>query len=424
MGKKIVIIGGGVIGLCTAYYCMRKGHKVTIIDRGRPEPDNCSVGNAGMIVPSHFIPLAAPGIVAAGLKMMWNPQSPFFVRPRLDAELLDWGFKFIQAATKKRVAKAAPLLLRLSLESRRCFLELAASPQPGFGLALRGLLMLCRTRGGFHEETHAAHEARELGLAADVLTPEETAKLEPDIDMDIAGSVYFPEDCHLCPNRFLHALTTLLRPNGAVFRHGANVIDWRTVNDRIDCVRTNHGNFEADEFVVAAGSWSPTVLKGLGVYLPMQAGKGYSLTLSQPPQLPGHCAILKEARVAVTPMDQTLRFGGTMELGGLDDSINPLRVKGIIKSSVKYFPGFSESDFDSAPAWSGLRPCSPDGLPYLGRTRLYHNMSVASGHAMLGLSLGPISGRLLAQVLSDEEPDIDMELLHPDRYCPQFANAQ
>jgi len=152
------------------------------------------------------------------------------------------------------------------------------------------------------------------------------------------------------------------------------------------------------------------------MHLPMQAGKGYSLTLTQPRKLPTICAILCEARVAVTPMGGALRFGGTMELAGLDETINPVRVQGIIKSAVKYYPEFTPADFDQAPAWRGLRPCSPDGLPYLGRSARYANLTVATGHSMMGLSLGPITGKLTAEALSGQPPSIGIEALRPDRY--------
>jgi D-amino-acid dehydrogenase len=186
---------------------------------------------------------------------------------------------------------------------------------------------------------------------------------------------------------------------------------------RITAVRTTRRNFAADEFVLCGGSWSPILARGLGLRLPMQAGKGYSLTLPRPRQLPSLCSICSEARVAVTPMNGTLRFGGTMEMAGLNEDINPVRVQGIIKSVLNYFPDFMAQDFEGIPAWRGLRPCSPDGLPYLGRTGRFANLTLATGHAMMGLSLGPITGKLVAQILSGGKPEFDLSLLDPDRYA-------
>jgi D-amino-acid dehydrogenase len=277
--------------------------------------------------------------------------------------------------------------------------------------------MLCKTEHTLHEEAKTAEEARKLGLPAEVLTPEQTAKLDPGVRLDIAGAVYFPLDCHLTPQRFLAQLHKHLEDNGVTFHWSAPVVGWRVGEGRIDAVRTEKGELTADEYVIAGGAWSPEVARGLGVRLPMQAGKGYSMTLARPKQLPTICSILTEARVAVTPMGEALRFGGTMEIAGLDESINTARVNGIIKSIPQYFPDFGPEIFRDEPVWSGLRPCSPDGLPYLGRFGRYANLSAATGHAMMGLSLGPVSGKLMAEVLSGEKPSIDVGALSPDRYA-------
>ncbi|MHB8522421.1 MAG: FAD-dependent oxidoreductase [Limisphaerales bacterium] len=415
--KRILIVGGGVIGLSTAWYAAQRGHRVTVLERGGPDHDHCSLQNAGMIVPSHFVPLAAPGMVALGLKWMWNPESPFYIKPRLDWDLLSWGWKFCRAANAAHVARSAPLLRDLHFASRACFQELAALSPDDFGLVKKGLLMLCNTDEALHEEAKTADQARTLGVPAEVLGAKQTAALDPNVRMSVVGSVYFPKDCHLTPARFLARLKQQLDQAGAAFSWNTDVTGWRTKGNRIEAVRTSRGEFSADEYVLCGGSWSPAVARALGLPLPMQAGKGYSLTLANPRQLPTICAILTEARVAVTPMGNALRFAGTMEMAGLNEDINPVRVQGIIKSVSNYYPDFAPEDFDRIPPWRGLRPCSPDGLPYLGRTARYTNLAIATGHAMLGLSLGPITGKLIAQILSGEQPAIDITLLDPDRYA-------
>ena len=414
--KSITVLGGGIIGLFTAYYAMRKGHRITIVERGAASHDSCVLGSAGMIVPSHFIPLAAPGMVAMGLRMMWDPESPFYIRPRLSGELLSWAWKFYRAATPAHVARSAPLLRDLSLASRRCFEELAGLSDNDFGLVKKGLLMLCKSEHTLAEEARTAQQANQLGIPAEVLTPAQTAKLEPGIRFDIAGAVYFPQDCHLAPQRLVASLTRALELGGASFSWSTEVTGWVVKNGRIAAARTTQGEIAADEYVLAGGSWSPNMLCGLGLRLPLQAGKGYSITLPQPKRLPAICSILAEARVAVTPIGSSLRFGGTMEIAGLDQTIRQPRVNGIIKSVPKYFPEFTADDFHSLPVWSGLRPCSPDGLPYLGRFSRYPNLCAATGHAMMGLSLGPITGKLIAQILSGEKPAIELAALSPDRY--------
>ncbi len=415
--KRIVVIGAGVIGLSVAYYCARRGHRVTVIDRNPEQRDGCSFGNAGMIVPSHFVPLAAPGMVALGLKWMWNPESPFYIKPRLDAELLSWAWKFWRAATPGHVERSAPLLRDLSFASRDCFEELAALPNNDFGLVKRGLVMLCKTQHGLDDEAKYAAHANRLGVPAEVLDAKALAKLDPDVTMDVTGGVYFPKDCHLSPNRFMAGLQRQCDALGVKFLWSTDVSRFTNHEPRIATVETSLGPVEADEVVLASGSWSPQLTDELDLKLPMQAGKGYSVTLTKPRQLPQLCSIFTEARMAITPMDGSLRFGGTMEIAGLNEAINPVRVQGIIKSVPKYFPAFNTDDFADVKPWCGLRPCSPDGLPYLGRTAKFSNLTIATGHAMMGLSLGPITGKLASEIISGEKPSFDLTLLNPDRYA-------
>jgi D-amino-acid dehydrogenase len=417
MSKHVLIIGAGVIGLSTAYYLARRGCQVTILDREAAPRDGCSFGNAGMIVPSHFVPLAAPGMVALGLKWMWNPESPFYVKPRLNPELLSWGCKFWRAATDAHVARSAPLIRDLSFASRALFEELATLSGNDFRLVKRGLLMLCKTQGALHDEAKMAARARDLCIPAEVLDARQVSALEPGVRMDIAGAVLFPEDCHLSPGRFMDGMDRELARIGVTLLSETEAVGWRIEGRRVAAVRTNQGDLSADEYVLCGGAWSPNVVRKLRLSLPMQAGKGYSLTLPKPRQLPDRCAIFAEARVAVTPMDGALRFGGTMEIAGLNESINPARVRGIINAVSRYFPDFKSEDFRDVKPWSGLRPCSPDGLPYVGRFAAYENLSTATGHAMMGLSLGPITGELLAAILCDEKPTFDLTLLSPDRYA-------
>ncbi len=416
MSKSIVIIGGGIIGLSTAYYTAKRGHRVTLIDRGGEDRDGCSFGNAGMIVPSHFVPLAAPGMVAMGLKWMWDPESPFWIKPRLDRELIAWCWKFMRSATRSHVERAAPLLRDLSFTSRALFEELSAQSGDDFALVKRGLLMLCRSQHALDDEIKYAEMARRIGVPAEVLDAAETSRLDPNIRMNIAGSVYFPQDCHLSPSRFMSFLQREAVKCGVEFHWGTEVSGWRTEGRRIVALHTTKGDFNADAFVLCGGVWSSAMMRDLQLRLPMQAGKGYSLTLPNPRQLPEICSILTEARVAVTPMDGALRFGGTMEIAGLDESIDIRRVQGIIKAAAQYYPEFQVDDFADIQPWAGLRPCSPDGLPYLGRTARYENLSIATGHAMMGLSLAPVTGKLMAQMLSEENPAIDLTLLSPDRF--------
>ncbi len=416
MSKEVLVIGGGIIGLCTAYYAARHGHRVTLIERGPADHDGCSLGNAGMVVPSHFVPLAAPGMVRQGFKYMWDAESPFCIKPRLSWDLIAWSWQFVRHATQVHVDRSAPLLRDLHLASRQCFEELADDSGNEFQLAKKGLLMLCKTTKAFEEEARVAEIGRKLGIPAETLTPEQAAALDANFPMDIAGAVHFPKDCHLTPALHMASLVRRTKAAGVKTSWETTAIDWRVSGNRITAAGTSRGDFRADEFVVCGGVWSPLLVKRLGLRLPVEAGKGYSLTLSNPRQLPKLCSILVEARVAVTPMGGALRFAGTMEIGGLDRTVNQARVRGIVKSIPQYFPAFTTGDFSQITPWSGLRPCSPDGLPYIGRVRRYANLTIAAGHAMMGVSLGPITGKLVAELLSGETPSFGIDALSPDRY--------
>jgi D-amino-acid dehydrogenase len=364
-----------------------------------------------MVVPSHVVPLAAPGMVGLGLRWMWRRDSPFYVRPRLSRSLFGWGVRFWRSATRDHVARSAPLLRDLHLAGRAGFEEWAAAWGDDFGLTKNGLLMLCRTAHGLADEARDAERARGLGLPAEVLGPEEAARLEPNLRLDVVGAVYYPRDCHLDPGRLMAVLRREAEAAGVRVRWRTPVVGWRRAGGRIEAVRT-----PADEFVLSAGAWSDSVLRDLRVRLPMQAGKGYSLTLPAPRRQPRVCALLSEARAAVTPLGASLRVGGTLELTGLDERIDRVRVRGIVEAVTRYLPDFSPGDFASLPAWAGLRPCSPDGLPYLGRLARYANLTAATGHAMMGVSLAPVTGRLVAEIVSGDNPSLEIGPLRPDRF--------
>lgn len=407
-----------MIGLSIAHYCLLRGHGVTVLERGPVDRDCCSLGNAGMVVPSHFVPLAAPGMIAKGLRWMLDARSPFFIRPRISWELASWAWRFYRASTPARVEAAAPLLRDLSLRSRQLFEDLSRCVGFDFGLQQKGLLMLCKTDAMLEEEAEAVEQARALGIDASVLASGELAALDPGIRMDVKGAVFFPQDCHLSPRRFVANLQDAVVKSGGRIAWGREVTRLETSGDAlVREVVAGGERIAADEVVIATGAWTPVLARLLsGVRVPMQAGKGYSITVDHPPALPGICSILCEAKVAVTPMGQSLRFGGTMEIAGIDQSINRRRVEGILNAIPRYFPEFEGCDLTAEPVWSGLRPCPPDGLPYVGRCQAHRNVCIAAGHGMLGLSLAPVTGETVAAIVSGDDPGMDLRLLSPDRY--------
>ncbi len=418
MSKKVVVLGGGIIGLATAWHCIKRGHEVTLLDRRQKVRDGCSFGNAGMLVPSHFIPLAAPGMIKLGMKWLWSRESPFAIRPRLSWSLIDWLWKFQRACNQQHVEQNSPLLRDLNLAGRAAFLELETELAGEFNLVQKGLVMLCATEEGMHEEAEVAAVSNSLGVPASVMNPQELAELDPGIEMDVVGGVHFPLDCHLSPNLLMSSLEEKLQRRGVEFVWETECGGFRTQQNEIQCITSSTGEISGDEYVICGGAWSNQLADDLGISLPLQAGKGYSLTLETPRQQPTVCSILKEARVAVTPMGNSLRFGGTMEIVGHDESISPSRLRGIVRSIPEYFPALKQDDFQDCQPWVGLRPCSPDGLPYVGRTSKYRNLLMATGHGMMGISLSMITGKLIAEAIEDEPSSIDgIERILPDRFA-------
>jgi len=352
-----------------------------------------------------------------GLKWMLSSKSPFYIKPRLDADLIRWGWLFARSCTPEHTRRAAPVLRDLSLGGRKLFLELADATGNVFELRKEGLLNLCKTQETLDHESHGlARLANELGVEARVLNAKETGEMEPGARLDVAGSVYFPIDAHLSPRKFMPAFVALLKQAGVTFRWNTSVTGLRTEGGRVTAVQTTAGDLAADEFVLAAGSWSPDMARGLDIRLPLQAGKGYSLTIEKPRFQLTKSLILTERRVAATPMGDKLRFGGTMEISGINDHIRPERVQQIIDAVPVYFPEFTAADFAGIKPWSGLRPVTPDGLPYIGRFRRHPNLTAACGHAMLGVTMAPSTGLLVAEVLGNRQPSISLEMLNPDRY--------
>lgn len=413
MSKTVIIIGGGIIGLCTAYYLKKAGHHVTIIDKSN-RPEGASYVNAGYITPSHFISLAAPGIITKGIKWMFDASSPFYVKPRLDADFLKWSWAFKKAATAKKVEQAIPVIKDINLLSRRLYETLKASNDFGFHYQRKGLLMCYKTDRAGEAEWRIGKRGIEEGLGVKHLSQEEVNLMEPLANLDIKGAVFYDSDAHMTPNSFMLEMTKHLKAIGVTFFNDETVKDIAFSNGVITRVITNRQELTADEVVLAAGTWSPLLTKKLGLKIPIQAGKGYSINTENVTNITIP-AILCEAKVAVTPMDGFTRFAGTMEIGGINNTINPVRVEAIAKASASYYKGLIISNEDKARANVGLRPCSPDGLPYIGKSAKCKNLTIATGHAMMGWSLGPATGLLVSQIISDKKTSLDIEAFHPDR---------
>jgi D-amino-acid dehydrogenase len=409
----ILIIGGGVIGVCAAYYLAETGQRVTLVEQS-DIASGSSYGNAGLIVPSHSIPLAAPGVLTQGLRWLFDPESPFYIKPRFDFALFGWLLRFAAACREGPMRRAIPVLRDLGQASLALFDELAALDGMEFGHERRGSLLIYRTRRGYEGGVEEAHLLNEFEVAARPLDAAEVRQLEPNVLPGIVGGVYFPTDTHLRPADFVQGLAAHVEKMGACVRTKTEVLGFETSGRKVVRVKTTRGDFVPAQVLLAAGAWSPVVARELRLHVPIQAAKGYSITIKRPEKCPTIPLLLGEARVAVTPMGNVLRLAGTLELAGLDLSIISRRVTAIQRAARDYVPGLEQ--IEPLEIWRGLRPCTPDGLPIVGRVRGFDNLIVAAGHAMVGMTLGPITGKLVAQLACGERPDIDVTALSLERF--------
>lgn len=409
----ILIIGGGIIGVSTAYFLTQKGIKVTLIEKGEICAGS-SYGNAGLICPCFSTPIPAPGILTQGLKWMLNPESPFYIKPRFDSALVAWLWHFQAHSNKKSVQRAIPLLRDMQRSSLALFRDLIEQEELFCHFEEVGGLTIFKTERGFAHGRDEVEEMQNFGLDMELLDGDAVRELEPLIRPDIIGGIYFKEDAYLDPALFVDGLAKVAQENGAKILTQTEVTGLSKVGGRVATVHTTRGSFHPKEIVLAAGAWSTSIAQELGIKFLMQPAKGYSITMKKPAKMPKRYLYLGEAKVAITPIGADLRFAGTLELTGLDLSINQRRVDAILQAGKDYL---NEIGVDDTPEiWSGLRPCSPDGLPYIGRSRAVDNLIVATGHAMLGVSMGPVTGKLVAQLVCEEEPGLDLAAFDVDRF--------
>jgi D-amino-acid dehydrogenase len=413
---KAIVIGGGIIGLSSAYYLNQSGWEVTVIDKG-DFFNNCSYGNAGYVCPSHFIPMATPGIVKQGLKWMLNSKSPFYVQPRFNRALIDWGFKFMRSATTEKVAAAAIPLKDIAVISQREYEAWTRLPDFDFSYEHKGLLEIFQTEKSAEHARHTAEKAHELGLDAVLLSYEELKKMEPHTQINAIGALFFKCDAHLYPNKLMNGLIKLLQQRGVKLLPNEEMINVEKENGAITKVITNKTVHDADVVIVATGSWSREAASLLDINLPLMPGRGYSVTLENSPYKVNYPAILVEGRVAITPMDgNKIRFGGTMEITSTHTPPRMNRVKGILDAVKRFFPEFDVPMPASDRIWYGYRPCSADGLPYIGRAKKWKNVVLATGHSMLGLSLGAGTGKLVSEIINEQPTSMDITPFSVERF--------
>ncbi|RME84899.1 MAG: FAD-dependent oxidoreductase [Caldilineae bacterium] len=411
--EDVLIIGGGVIGVCAAYYLAEAGRSVTLLERGEL-CSGSSYGNAGLVAVDHAIPTAAPGALSQGLRWMLDPGSPFYIKPRLEPDLVRWLWRFRAACREAPMRRAIPLLLELGRSSLALYQTLHRQHKLDDGFRHEGRLILFRSEQGMAHGREELALLGEYGVQGELLGTEEVKARMPLVQDDIVGGIYFRGYAHLEPAAFVRELGRVLEMKGVGIRRGVEVLDFETAGPRIERVVTTRGVLHPREVVLAAGVWSAPLARRLGLYLPIQAAKGYSITARRPDAMPELPLSLGEAKVAVTPMAGYLRFSSTLELNGFDMSINARRVEATRRALRTYLAGME--GLEELELWRGLRPMTPDSLPIIGRSEMYTNLVVATGHGMLGVTQGPITGKLVADLVSDATPALDPTPFRIERF--------
>ena len=412
---RVVIIGGGIVGLCCAYFLKKDGHEVTVIEKN-DITDGCSFGNMGYISPSHFTPIATPGIIAQGLKWMMRSSSPFYIKPRLNMDLVRWGLQFWRKANAQEVEKNTPHLNNLLQLSRELMNDLNRHMPGAFDMIEKGCWALYKNPATGEHEKHLTEQAHRFGLKTVICTAQEVQDYETETEVDVVGGVIYLDDCHLNSSKLMQALYSNLRGQGVKFWLNTVVEGFETSNGRIETVITNQCDFTADDVVIANGSWLGNISKLLGINMLMQPGKGYSVVYNNLEKNLQYPSILVDHRTATTPINRWLRIGGTMELSGHSDNILPKRVLAIYNAFKKYYPAMQVPPPDPSKAWYGYRPVTPDGMPYIGRHGKYENLVYAGGHAMLGVSAAAGTGQLISEILNHRTTTIDISAFNPERF--------
>jgi len=410
----ILIIGGGPVGLSCAYYLLKSGRKVTLVDAKEIGKGSGS-GNAGHIVPSHIIPLAAPGVVTSALKWMLDPaHSPFGMQVSLDPNYLSWLLKFVLACNDANVQRSINPLNQLGQLSAKNFAQMIAEENFDCSYQEKGLLFLYKTEKALRDGQHEGQFMQKHGIPVSMYDKNKIHEVEPAALDDVIGGVHFTGDAHLNPAVFLKLLSDRVRAMGAEMLEHTPVTGFESAEGKVKVVRTGAGAFEAEQVILAAGALSPSVAKDLKLNIPIQPARGYSMTMSANKQMPSHALILGERRVAVSPMGNTLRFTGRLEVGNYSMKPNPIWIQRIENSAREYLR--LDEKLEIKETWAGLRPTTPDGVPIIGRSPKHSNLILATGHSMLGLSLGPGTGQVVAELVNGQSTAFDLSLLRLERF--------
>lgn len=405
----VAVIGAGAVGASIAFELGRRGRQVVVLEQGPGWAAGCSWGNAGLICPSHAGPWATAQDVAQAARWMLRKDSPLGIRP--SATLLPFLGRLL-AARERTVLRATELSRRMCSDSLALHESMS---QHGIDTGFRrtGLLDVYATARGLDRGAEGVKRHRQAGVRCTVMDRADVHALEPALEQEVSGGVFFPDEAHCDPVRFVEAVGSAAGLVGATLHAETKVLEMAKVDLGVELTTTT-GVVRAGTVVVAAGAWSEPISRRLGRSIPLQSGKGYMVDLSDEEHRPlERPLMLQEARIAVTPLEGRLRLSGTMQFAGLDESIDLRRVTAIRRESMRMLPGWEGAAISRI--WSGLRPCTPDGLPIVGWLRRDMPIVLATGHAMLGLTLAPITGKLVADLLEGSDRE-ELAGLRPDRF--------
>lgn len=409
----VLVIGGGIVGVSAAWYLAERGAGVTLLDKGEIA-SGCSHGNAGWIFPGHSMPIPGPGVLRHALRFLGDVRSPLYVRPRIDRDFLRFAGRFVAACREERARRAFRLRRELALASQALYEQLASLPELDLGYRQQGLLVVCEGEEALREAHREVGLLQELGGEVRKLAGTQVRELVPLLQVPVAGAVLFPSDAHLVPDRAVRSLAAAAARRGVDVQTGVEVIGLERSGDRVGAVETTRGSYTCDELVIAAGAWSQHLARTLGLRLPVEPAKGYSVSVPRPDGLGDMPVMLADAKVGITPFEQRVRFAGTLELSGLEFSVRSERVAAIREAVARAFPALAGAE--PLETWRGLRPLTPDDLPVIGRPRQLANVVVATGHGMSGMCQGPITGELVAQLVHGEATTLDLAAFSPDRF--------
>jgi D-amino-acid dehydrogenase len=403
--SDVLILGGGVIGLACAYYLLEAGRGVTVLEQGTVGCGS-SHGNCGTLTPSHATPLAMPGMLAAGLHAMLHSDAPLRIAPRLDLSLWRWLFGFARRCNwddfRATTRSKAPLLTH----SRRLIEELVRKESLDCEFEANGTLYVFRDAGEFERSQWLPRALREIGLSIETLDSLSAHELEPALRPGVAGAYFNPGDAHLRPDRYVAELARVVRAKGGTIEEGARIDAIEREDGRISRVQTSAGDFSGAHVVLALGAWTPALARQLDIRVPIQPGKGYSITYTRPTICPSLPLVLKERSVCVTAWSSGYRLGSTMEFAGYDTSLNRRRLDALKRGAREYL--LEPEGPHVVEEWYGWRPMTPDDLPMLGRVPRVDNLVLATGHGMLGVSMSAITGLLVSELICGKPPSIDL----------------